>query len=71
MAEGARRVEVSFATGNDAFRYEDGSLDRSAVSAMLQDAATAVELGRDRAALVDHNGNVVGELVVHGESEGS
>lgn len=52
--------KIEFSTDNDAFRFEDGTLDEEAVANELRKIADAVGGGCQNGAVMDANGNRVG-----------
>ena len=59
-------VTVTLATGGEAFRTEDGTLDRSEVARLLRLAADRI--AQDEGVLLDANGNTAGGWTVRGEA---
>ena len=52
--------KIEFSTDNDAFRFEDGTLNEEAVANELRKIADAVDKGVRKMFVMDANGNRVG-----------
>jgi len=57
-------VTIVFTTGNAAFRDEDENLCLEAVAITLQTIVEQIKNGRTNGAIIDYNGNRVGEFKI-------
>jgi len=61
------KIVIIFNLDNEAFRLDDGSLCRPAISDTLDDIAIAVNTDQEEGIIKDINGNTVGDWKLKGE----